>query len=54
MFRTIFIAALGYLLFSTTAFAGGIGIVDFQKAINEVKEGKNAKSVGENLRKCRI
>ena len=44
MFRSIFIVALGYLLFSTTAFAGGIGIVDFQKAINEVKEGKNAKS----------
>ena len=44
MFRTMFIAVLSCLLFSSTAFAGGIGIVDFQKAINEVKEGKSAKS----------
>ena len=45
MMRSIFSAAsLGLLLFSSSAFAGGIGVVDFQKAINEVKEGKSAKS----------
>ena len=40
--RTVFLACLLY--FPSVALAGGIGIVDFQKAINEVKEGKAAKT----------
>ena len=41
-FRSLLFASL--LCFQSVAFAGGIGVVDFQKAINEVKEGKAAKS----------
>jgi len=40
--RSIFLASL--LSFQSVAWAGGIGVVDFQKAINEVKEGKSAKT----------
>jgi outer membrane protein len=40
--RSLFLASL--LSFQSVAWAGGIGVVDFQKAINEVKEGKAAKS----------
>ncbi|MBM76566.1 MAG: hypothetical protein CMK59_14255 [Proteobacteria bacterium] len=38
--------AFFFLLFSVSAeaFAGGIAVVDFQKAINEVKEGQTAKT----------
>lgn len=40
--RSVFLASLLYL--PSTVLAGGIGVVDFQKAINEVKEGKAAKT----------
>ena len=41
MFRSLIFSA--FLLFPSVAWADGIGIVDFQKAINEVKEGQAAK-----------
>ena len=41
-FSSILLAS--FLSFSSSAWAGGIGVVDFQKAINEVKEGKAAKT----------
>lgn len=40
--RSLLFASL--LFFPSAVFAGGIGVVDFQKAINEVKEGKAAKT----------
>lgn len=40
--RSLFLASL--LSFQSVAWAEGIGVVDFQKAINEVKEGKAAKT----------
>ena len=40
--RSVLLASLLYL--PSTVLAGGIGVVDFQKAINEVKEGKAAKT----------
>jgi len=42
MFRSLIFSA--FLFFPSVAWADGIGIVDFQKAINEVKEGKAAKT----------
>ena len=41
-FRSFILACI--ITFQSVAFAGGIGVVDFQKAINEVKEGKEAKA----------
>ena len=41
MFRSLIFSA--FFLFPSVAWADGIGIVDFQKAINEVKEGQAAK-----------
>lgn len=40
--RSLLFASLLY--FPSAVFAGGIGVVDFQRAINEVKEGKAAKT----------
>ena len=41
MFRSLIFSS--FFLFPSVAWADGIGIVDFQKAINEVKEGQAAK-----------
>jgi outer membrane protein len=35
---------LCFFCFSSVSFAGGIAVVDFQRAINEVQEGKSAKT----------
>lgn len=40
---TAFVALIATLSFSAPAFAGGIAVVDFQSAINQVSEGEQAR-----------
>ena len=42
-YLTAFVALIATLSLSTPAFAGGIAIVDFQSAINQVSEGEQAR-----------